>query len=199
MTRTPVERTPPSAPPVPVDAAAGIVPVGLPPENLLGRRLRGELNIRIDRDGVWHYRGSPIRRKDLICLFASVLRRDEAGHFWLVTPTEIGRIEVEDAPLLAVEVFVGGSGRSQVVSLRTNVDEIISVSPDNPLRVAIHPLTGEPSPYVTVRDGIDARIVRSAFYDLVALGVERAVGDGRELGIWSNGAFFVLGPLNGDP
>ena len=62
------------------------------------------LPIRIDRNGTWYYRGSPIDRKELVCLFASVLRREPDGSCWLETPVERGRIEVEDAPFVAVEL-----------------------------------------------------------------------------------------------
>ena len=46
----------------------------------------GDLNMRIARDGTWFYHGSPIGRKPLVKLFASVLRREENGEYWLVTP-----------------------------------------------------------------------------------------------------------------
>src|SRR3546814_11469227 len=52
----------------------------------------GHFDIRIARDGTWHYRGSPIERKPLVTLFSSVLRRDESGQYWLETPAERGRI-----------------------------------------------------------------------------------------------------------
>jgi len=35
----------------------------------------GNLPFLIRRDGTWLYRGSPINRKELVCLFASVLKR----------------------------------------------------------------------------------------------------------------------------
>src|SRR3546814_6445713 len=41
----------------------------------------GHFDIRIARDGTWHYRGSPIERKPLVTLFSSVLRRDESGQY----------------------------------------------------------------------------------------------------------------------
>src|SRR5512134_229339 len=85
----------------------------LPPEAPGGRIEHATLNIRIDRDGVWYYGGSPINRKSLVCLFASVLTRDASGDYWLVTPREMGRIDVEDAPFIAVELFAAGSGREQ--------------------------------------------------------------------------------------
>src|ERR1700754_807652 len=70
----------------------------------------GHLPFLIRRDGRWFYRGRPITRKELVCLFSSVLTRDAEGAFWLETPTERGRIEVEDAPFLAVELNWDGHG-----------------------------------------------------------------------------------------
>src|SRR3954454_12969538 len=84
----------------------------------------GNLPFVIKRDGTWLYRGSPIDRKELVCLFASVLRREEDGSFWLQTPAERGRIDVEDAPFIAVELEWSGEGREQVLSFRTNVDQV---------------------------------------------------------------------------
>ncbi len=52
----------------------------------------GDLDMRIARDGTWYYRGSPIGRAPLVKLFASVLRREQDGSYWLVTPAARGRI-----------------------------------------------------------------------------------------------------------
>ncbi len=185
-----------------VDAAAvgamvipAELPETLPPALPSGRVLCGDLNIRIDRDGVWYYAGSPIARRELVCLFASVLVRDAAGAFWLVTPAEICPVQVDDAPFLAVEMFVAGQGEAQILSFRTNVDEIVSVDGAHPLTVTTDPATGEPSPYVRLRDGIDARLSRAVFYDLVDRGVECRSGDRIGFGVWSNGRFFDLGTI----
>jgi hypothetical protein len=165
----------------------------LPPETPGGRVHRGMLNIRIDRDGVWYYAGSPIHRKSLVCLFASVLTRDASGEYWLVTPAEMGRIVVEDAPFIAVELFAAGSGREQILSVRTNVDEIVTIDNEHPLTVVNDPKSGEPSPYVTLRQGIDARLSRSVYYELVDLGVEASCEGAHMFGVWSSGCFFPLG------
>ena len=89
----------------------------------------GDLPFLIRRDGTWLYRGSPIERKELVCLFASVLRRDADGDWWLQTPAERGRIEVEDAPFVAVELDWGGDGRQQTLSFRTNTDQVVTAGP----------------------------------------------------------------------
>lgn len=161
-----------------------------------GRTFCGDLDIRIDRQGVWYYQGSPISRKEMVCLFASGLTRDANGDYWLVMPTEMGRIEVEDVPFVAVELFSSGAGREQVISIRTNVDEIVTIDDDHPLEVATNPDTGEPSPYVLLREGIHARLLRSVYYEVVALGLEEKIGDEPFYGVWSQGSFFVMGRLD---
>jgi hypothetical protein len=180
------------------ERANGDVPdipgLDLPPSK--HRVFCGDLDIRIDRDGRWLYRGSPIERKELVCLFASVLQRDDNGDYWMVTPGELARIEVEDAPFVAVELFVSGAGQCQTLSFRTNVDEVVTVGPDNPLRVETDSETGEPAPYVRVRDGMDAKIARSVFYDLVERGREETINGETVFGVWSQNQFFPMGSLS---
>lgn len=156
-----------------------------------------DVDMRIDREGVWYYHDSPIRRKELVCLFASVLTRNEAGEYWLITPSEICSVEVEDVPFLAVELFFSGAGREQIISLRSNVDEIVSVDNDHPIYVIDNPETGEPSPYLILRDGIEARLTRAVFYELVNMGTEEDIDGVPFFGVWSRGSFFPLGKLDG--
>jgi hypothetical protein len=150
--------------------------------------------MRIDRNGTWYYRGSPIGRLALVKLFSTVLRRDADGVHWLTTPVENGRIEVEDAPFIAVELIAEGSGQGQVIRFRTNVDDIVTLDGDHLLHVVHDVATGEPRPYVHVRKGLQARIARSVFYHLIERG-EPAPGDDGAFGVWSCGRFFSLGRL----
>jgi len=151
--------------------------------------------MRIARDGTWYYRGSPINRIALVKLFASVLRRESDGSYWLVTPVERGRVEVEDVPFIAVAVDREGDGNGQKLIFRTNLDEIVTAGPENPLRVETA-ADGTPSPYILVRSGLEARLSRPVFYDLVDWG-EEVSGDGEtRLGVWSGGMFFDLGSLD---
>ncbi|MFT5486075.1 MAG: hypothetical protein ACI9JL_002413 [Paracoccaceae bacterium] len=158
-----------------------------------GPQMCGDIDMRIARDGTWHYMGSPIGRKPLVKLFSSVLKRDEAGDFWLITPAEMCRIKVDDAPFAAVEMTVEGAGAHQNLTFRTNIDEIVTAGPNNPLRVAIDPDTQEPAPYVMIRDGLEALITRAVFYDLVELADVRAHGGASVMGVWSDGKFFEIG------
>lgn len=162
-----------------------------------GPYLCGDIDIRIGRDGTWFYHGSPIGRKPLVKLFASVLRRDETGDYWLQTPVEKARIQVDDAPFVAVEMTVEGTGRDQCLSFRSNLDESVRAGPDHPLRFAFDDATGEPAPYIAMRPGLEALIARAVFYDLVDLAEEDP--NTHMLGVWSGGVFFVLGPTEEDP
>ncbi len=160
----------------------------------------GDLPFIIKRDGTWLYRGTPINRKELVCLFASVLKREADGSFWLETPAERGRIEVEDAPFVAVELGWTEDGRDQVLSFRLNTDQMVTAGPEHAIRVAHDLLTCEPTPYLRVREGVgsapvEARINRAVYYELVALAVPGWIGCRRVLGVWSCGKFFSLGDL----
>lgn len=168
-----------------------------------GQTLCGDVDIRIAADGRWYHEGSPIGRHELVCLFASALTRDSAGDYWLETPSEKARITVEDAPFLAVEMFRAGSGREQVVSFRTNVDEVVTLDAEHPLRLAAQPTSDSAAPYLMVRPGLEARLTRAVYYHLVALAVfepdQDRRGDGLiPFGVWSAGRFFVLGRLDSE-
>ena len=156
----------------------------------------GDIDIRIARDGTWYYLGSPIGRKPLVKLFASVLQRDASGDFWLITPAEICRISVDDAPFIAVEMSIDSEEREQVLRFRTNIGEVLTAGPDHAIRVAIDRETGEPAPYIMVREGLEALIVRSVFYELVEFGEERHINGKKMLTICSNGVVFEIGPLD---
>lgn len=149
--------------------------------------------IRIGRDGTWYYQGTPINRMPLVKLFSTVLRRDDMGDFWLVTPVERGRIDVDDAPFVAVEMTVEGEGQARQLMFRTNLDAEIMAGPAHPIRVEIDPDTEEPTPYILVRDNLEALISRAVFYDLVEIADEIPKGDTLNLCVWSDGAQFCLG------
>lgn len=149
--------------------------------------------IHIDRDGTWYYHGSPIRRPELVKLFSTVLRRDEAGDYWLVTPAERGRIQVDEVPFTAVGLSVRGEGDAQELIFRTNLDVEVTAGPDHPIRVEESDGTGEPRPYILVRDNLEARITRSVFYELVERAETLEDGEEVQVGIWSTRTFFPLG------
>lgn len=161
---------------------------GLPPVHLWHPERCGEIDIVIRKDGLWFHEGSPIGREALVRLFSTVLRKDPDGYY-LVTPAEMMKITVEDAPFIATRVDRVG----EALRFLTNVGDEVEAGPDNAIRVEVE-ANGEPRPYLHVRRGLEALIARPVFYELVELAEERDTPQGPTLGVSSNGAWFPLGP-----
>lgn len=171
-----------------------------PPVHLWNPPFCGQIDMRIARNGSWHYMGSPISRPAMVKLFASILRREADDSYVLVTPVEKCGIRVDDAPFVAVEATVAnetgqGEGAARLIAFRTNVDDIVPLDAEHPLRISVHPETGEPSPYVLVRDRLEALIARPIYYQLVEMAEERSIDGKTMLGVESAGQFFVLGEM----
>lgn len=162
---------------------------GLPPVHLWNPPFCGDLDMRIARDGTWFYQGTPIGRFELARLFSTILKLED-GKYFLVTPVEKVGITVDDAPFVAVDFSVEGAGEAQVLRFETNMEDVSTAGPDNPIRVERDPETGEPSPYVHIRAGLEALIDRKSFYRLVDIGVHHEGW----FGLWSGGAFFGIIP-----
>ena len=151
----------------------------------------------IGRDGTWFYQGGPIGRIELVKLFSSVLQRDEEGGHWLVTPAEMARIDVEDVAFIAVEMENKGTGYDQILRFRTNIDQWVELDGDHALRVEHDPETDEPSPYIALERGLEARLNRAVFYQLVELAeeiIEPETGM-TSIGVYSHGQFFEIGRM----
>ncbi len=154
----------------------------------------GEMDMVIRKDGSWWHEGSRITRPALVKLFSSVLRKDSDGHTYLVTPVEKIRIKVECAPFVAVRVDVQGAGQEQTLFFTTNVGDVVQAGPEHPIRVLTDETSLEPTPLIQVRGRLDALMSRPVFYELVERAEERQTSKGAELGVWSDGQFFALGP-----
>ena len=163
----------------------------LPPVHDWNPELNGDMDIRIARNGIWFHEGVAIKRDKLVRLFSTILRR-EGDDYYLLTPVEKWRIQVDDAPFIATLLEVTGVGEAQSLSMTTNVGDHFLVDAQHPINVEIDPVTEEPSPYILVRDGLNAMISRSIFYELVNLGVEKS----GHIGVYSDKAFFSLGKLD---
>ena len=164
----------------------------LPPVNTWQPDREGTLDMHIDRQGDWFYQGSPITRQRMVKLFSTVLRADEDGSHWLVTPQERLRISVEDAPFVAVLLERLGSAAEPVLVLTTNLGDRVIVDAAHPIEVVYRDgPDSEPAPYVVVRDRLRALISRSVFFELA----ESAEQRGTELGVTSRGAFMSLGQV----
>lgn len=167
----------------------------LPPVEKWNPEHCGRIDLVIKRDGTWFHEGSPIGRARLVRLFSTVLRREGDAYF-LVTPVEKMEIAVEDAPFIAVLMRREGGGDAQRLVFTTNVGDETVAGPDHPLVFRKDPETGEGAPYLEVRRGLEARIARAVFYDLVELGETREIDGEKVFGVASDGAFFSFGPAS---
>lgn len=149
----------------------------------------GDIDMRIASDGTWFYMGTPITRARMVKLFASVLRKDEDGKTYLVTPVEKIGITVDDAHFTAIRVDREGDA----FIFTTNVGDKVVADAEHPIWVVVDETTGEPRPYVRVRGRLDALISRAVFYELVEYAVETDTPNGNELRITSAGQSFSLG------
>lgn len=167
----------------------------LPPVEKWNPEHCGEIDIVIKRDGTWFHEGTPIGRARLVRLFSTVLRR-EGDDYFLVTPVEKMQITVEDAPFVAVLMRREGEGKSQKLVFTTNVGDEVAAGPDHPIDFRKAPETGDGAPYVEVRAGLEARVARSVFYELVELGETREIDGEETFGVASDGVFFSFGPAS---
>jgi hypothetical protein len=156
----------------------------------------GDIDMEIKADGTWFYLGTPIGRMPLVQLFSSVLRKDEDGRTYLVTPVEKVGIRIEDAPFVAVEMNVSGKGEDQVMTFRTNVGDVVEAGPDHPLRFVDEDETGGLKPYLLVRGRLDALVARSVMYELAEHGEEVVVDGTPMFAVRSAGAVFPIMPVD---
>jgi len=167
---------------------------GLPPLEKWNPEFCGDIDMRIARDGSWFYNGTPIGRPAMVKLFSRVLWQEE-GKYFLKTPVEKVGIQVDDAPFLmiSVEQREGEQGPELVFSSKT--DDQVVAGAEHPIRVEVDPDSGEPSPYIGVRFGMEGLIGRSLFYQLVEMAEEREHQGKRHLMLQSQGSWFSLGAL----
>jgi hypothetical protein len=167
---------------------------GLPPVERWNPPFCGDIDMEIGADGTWFYLGTPIGRAPLVRLFSTVLRKDEDGRTYLVTPVEKVGIRIVDAPFLAVEMNASGKGETQNLTFRTNVGDVVEAGPAHPLRFVIAGENSELKPYLLVRGRLEALVSRAMMYELVGLG-ETIEMDGTDMfAVRSGGVVFPVMP-----
>jgi len=169
---------------------------GIPPVERWNPEFCGDLDMEIRADGTWFYMGTPIGRPQLVRLFSTVLRKDEDGKTYLVTPVEKIGIRVEDAHFIAVEMQVSGDGEAQKLTFRTNVGDVVEVDAEHSLRFVIDDESDGLKPYINVRGRLEALVGRAVMYDLVALGEEIEVDGVTMFAVRSNGTAFPMMPVD---
>ena len=168
---------------------------GIPPVEKWNPPFCGDIDMHILRNGKWTYMGSEIKRPAMIKLFSNIIRLDDDGHYYLVTPVEKVRIKVDDVPFVAVSMNKTEDEGINCLSFTTNVQDEVTLSKENPIEIIIND-NDEPSPYITVRKNLKALISRSVYYDLINMAEEEMIDDKKFLVIKSNNTLFKLYEIN---
>ena len=163
----------------------------LPPIEKWNPPFCGDIDMKISKSGKWYYMGSEIKRPAMVKLFSGILRLESDNSYYLVTPVEKVRIQVEDAPFVAVAITKEQREEMNTVTFRTNLNDEIVLSKENPLSIEIKK-NDEPSPYITVRNNLRALISRSVFYELVDLAETIPIDGVPYLAIKSQGEIFKI-------
>ncbi|MCH4247838.1 MAG: DUF1285 domain-containing protein [Acinetobacter populi] len=144
----------------------------IPPLEKWNPEYCGEMDLVIKANGEWWHEGSPIRRQNMIDLFSRVLWKEE-GSYYLKTPVEKIKIQVEDAPLLVTQVDQIEIDGQTYLQFTTQTQDVIVADQQHPVFIRRYvDETGESEerPYIKVRFGLDALIQRQVFYHLVNYG-----------------------------
>ena len=142
----------------------------------------GDIGMEIREDGSWWHDGSPIRRSELVQLFASILRLEADQQYYLVTPVEKVIVSVALHPLRIIDAEPLAGHAPEVLILTLNTGGQIPLD-------RRHTLTPEPraadAAYVTLDNGLTALFTRAAWYRLVNQADEKGsiMSDGRSLSL----------------
>jgi len=120
-------------------------------------------DIRIDKDGVWYYRGAEMFRKDIVNLLYRHLKRDETGRYLIEIGNDRCYPDVEDTPFVIKAV-------DRSFSEEKGEDAIYLLMPDDTLE-KLDPSTlriGDDNIlYCTFGElGFEARFSRASYYQL---------------------------------
>ena len=164
---------------------------GLPPVDKWNPPFCGDIDLKILRDGRWMYMGTEIKRPAMVRLFSTILRLDSDGEYYLVTPVEKVRIQVEDTPFLIVSMEkLKKENKTSLIFYTSLRDEII-LTKKNPISIEVND-KNEPSPYILVRNNLRGLISRSVYYELIEYAQERTIEDKNFLTIESNNEIFKM-------
>ena len=129
----------------------------LPPVDKWDPPFCGDMPLVIKSNGQWWHAGTPFTRAKLVKLFASVLKK-EADDYFLVTPVEKIRIQVEDVPFVIIDSTIN----SDKITVTTQVGDHFSLGSMHPIE--LRNFQESCVPYVKVRRNLWARIHQNVLY-----------------------------------
>lgn len=155
-----------------------------------------DMDLTIKANGEWWHEGGHMTRQSLVSLFATILWKEEnngAVEYFLKTPVQKLRIQVEDAPLLINDVgIIEGQGKNWL-EFTTSTGDVVRLDDEHPISLRAYTMKDSDDnshsdksknkednkstesstqirPYMMVRNGLEALIGRNAFYHLTEIG-----------------------------
>jgi len=163
---------------------------GLPPVESWNPPYCGEIDIHIKANCDWFHEGSIFKRLPLVKMFASVLIKEvsqEADEYFLVTPVEKVKIQVDDAPFVLTQ-WCWLDEQETIMQVSTNLGDEFILNEEHPLTV-----NANGDLYVTVRRNLTAKVHRNVYYQWADMAQEQQTKNGTELVFFSAECQFVLG------
>lgn len=153
-----------------------------------------DMDLIIKANGEWWHEGTPITRQSLVCLFATILWKEDnngIAEYFLKTPVQKLRIQVEDVPLLIHDVGIvtdtpqiDDKNAVSWLEFVTTTGDVIRLDEAHPIILKNYSpnladglvtsgrkeISSQVRPYILVRDGLMALIGRNTFYHLIDIG-----------------------------
>ncbi|MFD1133008.1 DUF1285 domain-containing protein [Psychrobacter sanguinis] len=141
----------------------------IPPLEKWQPERQGEMDLVIKANGEWWHEGTKITRQSLVDLFASILWQ-EGSEYYLKTPVEKLRINVEDVPFLITEVNVIEQKEqgTSLIEFITSTGDVVHLDDEHPLEMGEY--QGEERPYIEIRFGMKGLVSRNVLMHLTKIG-----------------------------
>lgn len=140
-----------------------------------------DMDLVIKANGEWWHEGGIVTRQSLVSLFATILWKEENNgttEYFLKTPVQKLRIQVEDVPLLINDVGIVIEDGVSWLEFTTITGDVVRLDNEHPIELRSYkPSTPQKDnvkeqvrPYMLVRNGLTALIGRNTFYHLTEIG-----------------------------
>ena len=141
-----------------------------------------EVDICIRYDGEWFHEGTPIHRKSLVKLFASILKRGN-GDYFLVTPIEKALIRVENTPF----IIVASERIDDRWFITNNLGEVREF--DESCRLDV---SNDQNPTLIWRSKLEARVNQNVMYQWQTYALDHDGFDGNSLKLDSGTSRIIV-------
>lgn len=175
-----------------------------------------DMDLVIKANGEWWHEGGHMTRESLVSLFATILWKEENNgtvEYFLKTPVQKLRIQVEDAPLLINDVGIVNEGNESWLEFTTTTGDIVRLDDEHPITLRSYIAEDKENftennsleqpnqhsvkaaqirPYMEVRNGLTALIGRNTFYHLTEIGELTEYDGETKLTLQSGGTSYEL-------